>query len=80
MAERIDRDAAQKWSRERIQEELADLRRLIEDQERVCREDSERLEEDAAAHGIRPDYSQINFMREAIYDWESDITFLKTLL
>ena len=74
---RIDQTAAHSWSKDRIREEITDLRRMIADQERVCEEDSEDIRRSG---GYNQDFSHINFMRSAIPKWEDDINFLKGLL
>ncbi|HRR40957.1 MAG TPA: hypothetical protein P5244_06965 [Syntrophales bacterium] len=80
----IDRDEARIWSKERIREELSDLRRIIyENRERIqeCEERIREREKEIHPGSIveRLENSILGLEKE-IADVEMDILFLKSLL
>jgi len=91
----IDRDAAKRWSKERIREELSDLRRLVSefyaDIDRSLEEEHE-LESEVRERQAAGDlwytrektFDAMSDYRERTYDAisniERDIEFLKSLL
>ena len=91
----IDKEAVRKWSKDRIREELADLRRLIselhQEIDRSLQEEDELerevREKQAAGNlwytGEKTFAAMSDYRRQtynAIADIESDIEFLKSLL
>ena len=77
MTLRINRDEARSWSKDRIREEIADLRREIAEQREIIQEMEDRYERIGYEHA---EPGQLSMMESAIYEWESDIDFLKSLL
>lgn len=77
MAFRINREEARSWSKGRIREEIADLRREIADQRQSIQEMTEHYDRVGYEHA---ESGQLPRMEDAIYEWESDIDFLKSLL
>ncbi len=80
----IDRDEARTWSKERIREEIADLRRMIAEDRESIQESEERISErEKEIHPGRIvenlEYG-ISSMEREISEAESDIEFLKSLL
>ena len=80
----IDRDEARTWSKERIREEIADLRRIIAEDRESIQENEERISErEREMHPgrivDRLEYG-IGSMEREIDDAEGDILYLKSLL
>ncbi len=87
----IDRDKAGTWSKERIVQELWDLRRAIDEgREEITQIESEmdaiesgedpRSRSDHKDEKISTLNDSANRARERIYETESEIEFLKSLL
>jgi len=79
----IGRDEARTWSKERIREEITDLRWIIaEDRESIQRDEERISEREREIHpGRIVDYLEygIGSMEKEIDDAEGDILFLKSL-
>ncbi|MCF7976314.1 MAG: hypothetical protein K9N55_21025 [Phycisphaerae bacterium] len=91
----IDRKAAITWSRDRIKEEIQDLRRLINEFNEEARETQAKADQLAAEiasgeHGFSRSsdphkhtdgmYDNVGFLHGLATQTESDIDFLKSLL
>jgi len=80
----IDRNSARSWTRERVTQELADLRRLISEHHATIQENEERIaEREREIHPGRivERLEDANAaMENEIADAENDIEFLKSLL
>jgi len=75
----IDRSAARLWSLDRIREEIANLRSMIQENERDISELTNRY---SSSIGLRSHASpgHIGGMEDKIIEWENDIKFLTSLL
>ena len=89
MIKLIDKDEARNWSKERIREEIEDLRREISDFNWSIQDNQERIDEEEKGLSavqrresgfIEQLTDQINTMYRGIDKAEDDIRFLKSLL